>query len=371
MSDSTVGRLRFDTVVTTDGLRSGMNRAREIVKGGVGAIGGDLSRFGGFGGAFGGVGSKLGLSMPSQLGDLVGGFKAPGMMGLGAAAGLYATVQKFAGDAQELQRNSQKLGLGVDQYQELERASKKSGLSIDQTAAGLNRLRRSVFEANEGNKGLDSVFQQLGLSAQKLERLNPGQQLEQVAAALSKISDPNKRFGLEEALFGRAGGEMDPMLMKMGRGGLKQYGKWYDLNAAEASVLAEQKNAVLVDATGAAKKLAANAGIAVNAIGAEIGGWFGGRMGMGAEYARDMRAMRDTQQNQNRAAATAAQRAIDEENKKLHGFGGMAMAGSQEAYALSMASKYGVTDKADLTNMLLQQQLDVMQGGGGGGKQAV
>ena len=364
-SDSTVARLRFDTTVSNGGLRSGMNQAAEIVKSGVGKIGASLSRFGGFGGAFGGVAGKLGLSMPGELGGLMGGMANPGMMGLGAAGGLYATVQAFAAKAKELQLSSSKLGIGVEQYQQLERAAKKSGLSIEETAGGMNRMRRAVFEANSGNKSLANTFKTLGINSQRLMQMDAGQQIEAIAQGLSKIGNANQRRGVEEQIFGRSGGEMDPMLMQLGRGGgLGQFKKWYDLSGSEARILAEQKNSVGKDVPGIAQKVAAIWGRDLNTVASEVGGWMHGHMGGGREYLKDQ----DTIDSIEKHKSAALSAPVD---TQLHGFGGMAMQGSQAAYELQMAEKYGVVEAQDRTNDLLEQQLNLMYGNGGEKQRAV
>ena len=223
-ADSTIARLKFDTTVSNSGLRSGMAEARQIVQTGVGRIGAELSKFGGFGG----IAGKMGFSMPS-FGGLGGlsGLAGPGAImgaGVGAAAAIYGSMQESAQFARGLQLSAEASGLNVEQYQELARASRKSGLSIEETVGGLHHLEYAVFQAGKGNKGLTDTFKRLGLSSDRLKAMNAGEQLEAVAKGLSNISNVTERHGVERELFGREGVSMDPMLQRLGgSGGLSAF----------------------------------------------------------------------------------------------------------------------------------------------------
>ena len=150
--------------------------------------------------------------MPSGLGGMMGGLSNPGMMGLGAAAGAYATMQAFAGQAKEMEHAAARMGVGVEQYQELERAARKSGLSIDETAGGLRKMQTAIFGAMKGGKDLTNTFHALGIDTRKLAHLDAAGQLEEVAKGLAKIQNTTVRRGLETEIFGREGANMDPML---------------------------------------------------------------------------------------------------------------------------------------------------------------
>ena len=87
-----------------------MNEAAGIMCGGMGKIGAELSRFGGFGGigkGLSGAGRSLGLSMPNTLEPLMGGLMNPGSLGLGAAAGAFESVRRMADHAIGIQRGMQ------------------------------------------------------------------------------------------------------------------------------------------------------------------------------------------------------------------------------------------------------------------------
>ena len=344
-AESTVARLKFDTIVNNSGLKQGMAQAAQVTKGGMGQIGSMLSSSGGFG-KLGGIAGNLGISMPTQMSGLMGGLGGLGgglMGGLGAAAGLYATAQAFASQAKTMQMDSAKLGMGVEQYQELSRVASRSGTDIETVSASLQKMRNSVFQANKGNTSLSNTFRSLGLNANELSRMDSGTQLEKVAGALSKVGNANTRLGIERELFGRSGGNLDPMLMNIGNGGLDRHKSWTDWSQTDVRVLAASKQNFTKDIPKAAGKFWAGVVSGFEGIGAEIGGWTQGHTGGREQYYRDQKTLDSMERAKTRDSLGSAN-AVDTGPRA---FGQLAMQGSQEAYAASAAWQYGLQEKGD------------------------
>ncbi len=317
-SDSTVARLRFDTVIGLDGMRSGMKQAAEIARGGMGRIGAAMSSSGGFG-AFQSLAGRAGISMPS-LGGMIGG----GALGIaGAGAGLFGMAQSGAAHARELSSSAEKVGLNIEQYQELSHAARKSGAGVEEAAGALNHLRRNTFEATNGNKAMADTFASMGINAKEVRQQDAGQQLETVAKGLMQIKDTTQRAAYEMQLFGKSGAQLEPMLRGIAVNGLAHYKSFVDMTEREAAQL---------------KALT----VGVPNIGEKIFSHF-----------MDALAPDPLSKGIDITSAIGGKAKPASNDSSLTGFGDLAQRGSQEAYSATIAWQYGLVDKQ-------QQQVDLL-----------
>jgi hypothetical protein len=94
----------------------------------------------------------------------------------------------------------------------LERAFDNSGVGADKVGQSINKLQKFIEDAGTGAGPQIEVMNRLGLSLSDLAGKTPTEQLQVFAQRISGIEDPGKRAALAMEVFGRAGGELLPLL---------------------------------------------------------------------------------------------------------------------------------------------------------------
>jgi hypothetical protein len=94
----------------------------------------------------------------------------------------------------------------------LERAFNNSGVGADKVGQSINKLQKFIEDAGTGAAPQIEVMNRLGLSLEELAGKTQTEQLQVFAQRISDIEDPGKRAALAMEVFGRAGGELLPLL---------------------------------------------------------------------------------------------------------------------------------------------------------------
>jgi hypothetical protein len=94
----------------------------------------------------------------------------------------------------------------------LERAFNNSGVGADKVGQSINKLQKFIEDAGTGATPQIEVMNRLGLTLEELAGKTPTEQLQVFAQRISGIEDPGKRAALAMEVFGRAGGELLPLL---------------------------------------------------------------------------------------------------------------------------------------------------------------
>jgi len=131
-----------------------------------------------------------------------------GALGLAVSVGGLAAFAKSGIDAADaLNDMSQRLGVSVKDLASFKLIAEQSGTSLESVGTGIARLSKSIGEAEGGNKKLAQALQQLGITAR-----DPKEAFFQLADAVQKTEDPNKRAALLSAVLGKSYGELVPLL---------------------------------------------------------------------------------------------------------------------------------------------------------------
>lgn len=182
-----------------------------------------------------GLGSKLGNLFPPSMstsikevggavGSLVGAFG--GLGGVVAALGIGAAAQDFLDTTGALSDLSAQTDITTRDLQRFQYAGDLVGVSLDNIVGAVGQLQNRL---GSGDKGAFAALDRIGVSFQELQRLDPGQQFETIASAISKVQDPSERAAIAMDLFGRTGVQLMPLL----RSNLKEVGD-------QARVLSDQ-----------------------------------------------------------------------------------------------------------------------------------
>ena len=148
----------------------------------------------------GGVGKIAGLA----LGGLA-------LAGVGAGIALVGSFLK-TGDA--LDKMNKTTGIGIEDLQKYKFAAEQSGSSLETFSKGILKQAKFLDGANSGLAASTETLDALGLSVADFEGLNPDEQFKLFATSLSGVEDAGERAALAQAVFGRAGAELLPLLLE-------------------------------------------------------------------------------------------------------------------------------------------------------------
>lgn len=126
---------------------------------------------------------------------------------IGAAVAAYASFQAVVqsiNNAGELDKISKSLDINVEKLQELQFVAGQTGGSADGLSMGLREMGRFLTEVRDGSEEAKKSFASLGLDMNKLRGLSVDQQFYEIADALSKVTDAQKRTSLAQDVFGRS-----------------------------------------------------------------------------------------------------------------------------------------------------------------------
>jgi len=136
------------------------------------------------------------------------------LAGLGSAmlAPLAASAKLFSGYGDQVAKMARRTGLSVEALSQLQFVASQTGTSLQALEAAMRRMQRSIYDAGRGLSTQTDALADLGLTYQDLAGLAPEQQFEMLAEAISRIPDASRKAALAQALFGRAGTQLLPMM---------------------------------------------------------------------------------------------------------------------------------------------------------------
>jgi len=137
-----------------------------------------------------------------------------GMMaaGAGIVAPLLASAKSFASMGDQLDKMSNRTGIGVEALSELGYAAQLSGADLESVENGVRRMQRTIADAANGSDAAAEALARVGLSAEQLMALSPDQQFTAIAGRLNKIGDPAQRAAAAMDILGRSGTALLPMM---------------------------------------------------------------------------------------------------------------------------------------------------------------
>ncbi len=113
-----------------------------------------------------------------------------------------------------------RLQLTTTQYQALRLAGIDAGVSQEQLQTSLAKFGATIGQAEQGNKAAIGAFQQLGVNILDASgKIRPMTDLlAEAASALLQMQDGTLKTRTEVQLFGRAGVDLNPMLVNLAKG---------------------------------------------------------------------------------------------------------------------------------------------------------
>jgi hypothetical protein len=94
----------------------------------------------------------------------------------------------------------------------LQRAFENSGIGADAVGQSINKLQKFMAEAAAGSAQQTDTLNALGIAMVDLAGKTPTEQMQLLAQKIAAISDPAQRARVSMEIFGRAGGQLLPLL---------------------------------------------------------------------------------------------------------------------------------------------------------------
>jgi hypothetical protein len=190
-------RANLKTVISADSTQFNSELSRSILRAQRAGMG--IAK--GVGRATVGI-AKMGATAAVAAGSigLIGGALAGAAMlkGLKSAADLGGKVSDLAAQT----------GIAAGNITVMQRALEDNGVAGDKVGSIINKLQRSIYEAQEGTGAASKAFGELGLNISDLMRMTPDKQFESIQRAISQIEDPTKRAAMAMQIFGKSGGSL-------------------------------------------------------------------------------------------------------------------------------------------------------------------
>lgn len=122
-----------------------------------------------------------------------------------AAAGIATMATRAAQAADNVGKLSTQLGISVKSLSQFEYIAGQTGVKFDTLTMALQRSTRRIAEAAQGTGEAQTALKELGISAEKLNQLDPAAQFEVLAKQLSQVTNEADQVRLAFKLFDSEG----------------------------------------------------------------------------------------------------------------------------------------------------------------------
>lgn len=134
---------------------------------------------------------------------------------IGGAAitqGIFNIAKSSAAAALEVKELSGRMQVSIGEASVMADAFQRLGSSTDVLETGFREFRKTLSSSlNTGSAAAD-VFDELGLSVERLRQQRPQDQIISISEAFESIKDPIERARVAQDLFGKSGKDMIPVL---------------------------------------------------------------------------------------------------------------------------------------------------------------
>ena len=145
---------------------------------------------------------------------LVAGLAAVAAAAVAAGAALVKMVTSVAKNGDEIDKESQKLGISAEAYQKLSYAMERSGADIADITRGMREITQELAAVENGTEGAGASFAELGVELQNADGSMKGteQVLLESIDALAQMENITQRDAIAQKIFGRSSQELAPLL---------------------------------------------------------------------------------------------------------------------------------------------------------------
>lgn len=166
---------------------------------------------------------KLGSTL-SKVGAALGAaVVAIGTAAVATGKKIWDMANETAEAGDEIDKQSQKLGISAENYQKLSYAMERSGADVEDFKKGTANITKELANMQNGVDGAGSMFDQLGISVQNTDGSFKSTEdvLLSTIDALANVEDETQRNALANSVFGKSYQEILPLL-NSGSDGIRQ-----------------------------------------------------------------------------------------------------------------------------------------------------
>lgn len=149
-----------------------------------------------------------------QAGKAIGAGLIGPLAGVGATAGLIALGKSALQAADNIGKGAARIGVSTDEYQRLSEMANRTGGSIENVETAITRMTRVLRGADQESKQAQLALADLGMSAEELAGLDPGQAFRKMAGAVAGVQDPMQRLAIAQEVFGRGAAQIMPLIQQ-------------------------------------------------------------------------------------------------------------------------------------------------------------
>lgn len=140
-----------------------------------------------------------------------------GAVGLGFAMGatfdaIKGKIEGAIASAAGLQQLSERTGVAVEALSGLAGVAKLSGTDTEQLATGLQKLSKSMIDAQNGGVKTSASFEAIGISANELKGASPDEIFVKIANRLANYKDGAEKTVIAQNLLGKSGANLLPVM---------------------------------------------------------------------------------------------------------------------------------------------------------------
>jgi len=143
-----------------------------------------------------------------------------GLIGIETIRRLVDFGKEIASNVIQTGRLSQETGVTVKTLSALQVAGAAVGVTHEQMSTGLVRLSRNIVELQGGSTKAATAFDRIGLSAKSFVGLSVDQKVLKVFDAIGKLQAGNVKAAESQALLGRGGAALIPVMNELAEAGL-------------------------------------------------------------------------------------------------------------------------------------------------------
>jgi lambda family phage tail tape measure protein len=121
-------------------------------------------------------------------------------------------IEGAIASAAGLQQLSERTGAAVEQLSGLSAVAKLSGTGTDELATGLQKLSKSMIDAENGGQKTGESFKAIGISIAELKGKRPDEVFMLIAQRLDKYQDGAEKTVIAQNLLGKSGANLLPVM---------------------------------------------------------------------------------------------------------------------------------------------------------------
>ena len=145
-----------------------------------------------------------------------------GMIGGAFAAGAVINFGKeMLNTADAIDNTSKQLGVNAEQLQTLQRLTELTAGSSDKMTGALLRLAKAQAQAVGGEATPIRAFEQLGISMEEIQSMNPAELFEKIAKAVDGAGSVSKEASGASLILGRSYAELNTVINQVANEGLE------------------------------------------------------------------------------------------------------------------------------------------------------